>query len=207
MTSFGLTPEIVEGPYGEPLTLAEAKVHLRVDDSDSDDYITALIQVARESAEDFCQRSFVQRRLRLMLDAFPSSKDCPLYLPKGPVVSIDHIKYYDTDSALTTWSSASYIVDTRNVPARVTPIVDETWPTDVERRIAAVEIQYLAGYGTDSGSPTDYAASVPKAAKQGMLFHIGHLFENRQDAVVGRIVSDMPGASRALLYPYRVELL
>lgn len=205
--SFGLTPEIIEGPYGEPVTLAEAKAHLRVDDSDSDDYITALITAARESAELFCQRSFVQRRLRLMLDQFPGSRDCPIYLPLGPVVSIDHIKYYDTDSALTTWSSASYLVDTRQVPARVTPIVDETWPTDVERRIAAVEIQYLAGYATDAASPTDYAANVPKSVKQGMLFHIGHMFENRQDVVVGRIASEIPGASRALLYPYRVELL
>ena len=207
MTNYGLTPELIEGPYAEPLTLAEAKAHLRVDDSDSDDYITALIQVAREHAEDFCQRSFCQRRYRVTLDCFPLYRTSALYLPMGPVQSIDHIKYYDTDSALVTWSSANYIVDTSQVPARVTPIVTETWPSDVEDRIAAVQIQYLSGYSADSSSPTDYAANVPKAVKQGMLFHIGHMFENRQDAVVGRIVSDMPGSSKTLLYPHRVELL
>ena len=53
------TPEIIEGPYGEPVTLTEAKAHCRVDDTDSDTYITALIQAAREHAEEFCQRSFV----------------------------------------------------------------------------------------------------------------------------------------------------
>lgn len=205
--SYGLTPEIVEGPYGEPITLTEAKAHLRVDDSDSDDYITALISAAREDAELFCQRAFVQRRYRLTLDRFPFSRDCPLYLPMSPVVSVDHIKYYDTDSTLVTWSSSSYLVDTSQVPARITPIVDETWPTDVERRIAAVQVQYLAGYSADAASPTDYAANVPKSVKQGMLMHLGHLFENRQDVVVGRIATEMPFASKALLYPYRVELL
>lgn len=207
MTTFGSTPEIIEGPYGEPVTLAEAKAHCRVDDTDSDDYITALIQAAREHAEEFCQRSFVQRRYRLTLDCFPLYRESVLCLPMGPVQSVDHIKYYDTDSALVTWAAANYIVDTSRLPARITPIVDETWPSDVENRIAAVQIQYVAGYATDSGSPTDYAANVPKLAKQGMLFHIGHMFENRQDAVVGRIVSPMPGASLDLLYRYRVETL
>lgn len=205
--NFGLTPEIIEGPYAEPITLAEAKAHLRVDDSDSDDYITALIVAARESAELFCQRSFVQRRYRLTLDGFPRGRGCAMYLPMGPVIAVDHIKYYDTDSALVTWDSADYIVDTSQTPARVVPTVDETWPTDVEGRIASVQVQYLAGYSADSSSPTDYAANVPKSAKQGMLFHIGHMFENRQDVVVGRIATEMPGASRAMLYPYRVELL
>lgn len=207
MTTFGSTPEVIEGPYGEPVTLAEAKAHLRVDDTDSDDYISALITAAREHAEEFCQRSFVQRRYRLTLDCFPTYRESVLHLPMGPVQSVDHIKYYDTDGALVTWGASNYIVDTSRVPARVTPIVDETWPSDVENRIAAVQIQYLAGYAADSGSPSDYAANVPKAVKQGILFHIGHLFENRQDVVVGRIATEIPGASKALLYPYRVELL
>ncbi len=38
-------------PAGEPLTLAEAKLHLRVDLSDDDALITALISAAREQAE------------------------------------------------------------------------------------------------------------------------------------------------------------
>jgi uncharacterized phiE125 gp8 family phage protein len=209
MMNSGLTPEIVEGPYDEPVTLTQAKAHLRVDTSDDDTYISALITAARQHAEDFCQRSFTQRRYRLTLDSFPVSRDYPIYLPMGPVQSVDHIKYYGTGSpsGLVTWSNEDYIVDTSQVPARVTPATDGVWPSDVEQRIAAVQIQYVAGYQSDSSSPTDYAANVPGPVKQGILMLIGHLYENRQDAVVGRIVSDMPFASQALLFPYRVELL
>lgn len=38
-------------PTGEPLTLAEAKLHLRVDLNDDDALITALISAAREQVE------------------------------------------------------------------------------------------------------------------------------------------------------------
>lgn len=40
--------------------------------------------------------------------------------------------------------------------------------------------------------------------RAGILLTLGHLFENRQDVVVGTIATEMPLGSRQVLMPYRV---
>ena len=45
----------------EPVTLAEAKLHLRVEHSDEDAYIGGLISAAREYAESFTNRLIAPR--------------------------------------------------------------------------------------------------------------------------------------------------
>ena len=44
-------------PAVEPVTVAEAKAHLRVDISDDDTYIGTLITAAREWCEEYLDRS------------------------------------------------------------------------------------------------------------------------------------------------------
>src|SRR5690242_14642324 len=95
-------PVVVTAPAAEPVTLAEAKDHLRVDDTNSDSRITSRIKAARTAAENFMQRALVQRTYRLTLEGFPAN-GCALELPFSPAVSVDSIKYYDTSGTLVTW--------------------------------------------------------------------------------------------------------
>ena len=90
----------------EPVTTAYAKTHMRVDISDDDTLIANLVTAARERAEKYCNRSFVAHTFRADLVGFWDV----MTLPFGPVQSITHIKYYDTDSpsALQTLSSSVY---------------------------------------------------------------------------------------------------
>jgi hypothetical protein len=62
----------------EPVTLAEAKLHLRIDSSDDDDLISALITTARKWAEDYCDRTFVESRYTMMLDSFYGAIGSPV---------------------------------------------------------------------------------------------------------------------------------
>ena len=56
-------------PAGEPLTLAEAKLHLRVDLNDDDALITALISAAREQVEFLTGQRLITQTWELELAA------------------------------------------------------------------------------------------------------------------------------------------
>lgn len=62
----------------EPVTLAEAKLHLRIDSSDDDDLISALIATARKWAEDYCDRTFVVSKYTMLLDSFYGAIGSPV---------------------------------------------------------------------------------------------------------------------------------
>ena len=67
----GLT--LVTAPASEPVSLTEAKAHLRLDSADDDSLITALIRSARETAEAHMRRALVSQTWRLSLDRFPAA--------------------------------------------------------------------------------------------------------------------------------------
>jgi uncharacterized phiE125 gp8 family phage protein len=70
-----LAVQLIHGPAVEPLSLDEAKLHVRQDSTADDDLITTLIQAAREYCEDFCHRAFVTQTWQLLLDHFPGVAD------------------------------------------------------------------------------------------------------------------------------------
>jgi uncharacterized phiE125 gp8 family phage protein len=65
--------QLVTAPAGEPITLLEAKQHLRVDVDDDDALIGSLITAARQAAETLTGRQLMTARWRLVLDAFPGA--------------------------------------------------------------------------------------------------------------------------------------
>lgn len=199
-------PVLVTAPSAEPVTLAEAKAHLRVDDTNSDSKITSLIKAARLTAENFMQRALCLRTYRLTLDRFPQYL-CPLDLPMSPVLSIDSVKYYDTSGTLVTWSSAEYILEADSEPARLVHDPSFTWPTDYQQnRIGLVQVQYQAGYAASTDSPTDYAANVPDDIKAAIMLILGDLYENRESTLTGTRAAavPLPYGAESLLYPYRI---
>lgn len=166
----GLT--IVTGPASEPLTLAEAKLHCRVDtdDSSQDDVLTELIAAMRERCEAAADRALVTQTLKLTLDAWPD--DDVIRLPRAPLASVSSVKYRDPDTgALTTLAADQYTADTTGEPGRITPSYDAgTWPSAREQ-VAAIEVTYVAGVA---------AGSVSKAIKERLKVAIGYCWENRE---------------------------
>ncbi len=51
--------EVTSAPAVEPLTVAEAKAHLRVDHTSDDSYIESLIKAARVTCENFQNRAYI----------------------------------------------------------------------------------------------------------------------------------------------------
>lgn len=178
-------------PASEPLTTAEAKAHLRIDDSADDGYIGNLITAAREYAESYTRRQFIDATYTWKLDSFPHCDE--MELPVSPISSVTSITY--TDSAGNTGqtlSSSIYDVDTDSETPRITLDPAENWPSTEAGRAHVVTVTFVAGYGSS-------ASDVPESIRQAMLILIGHWYENREAVVVGSNATRVPMAVESLL--------
>lgn len=201
---------LVTAPAAKPLTLAEAKAHLRVDGSDDDDLITALIAAATahiDGRDGWLNRALVSQTWDLTLDAFPGANRFNPYgaiqVPLPPLISVTSITYVDTAGATQTLSSSLYTVDVKSTPGRIVPAYGKTWPSTRDQ-VNAVTVRFVAGYADSGASPADPADNVPQAIKQAMLLMIGHWYANREAVNVGNVVNEMPISAAALLNPFRV---
>ena len=193
--------KLVEAPRIEPVSLEEAKAHLRMESTNAEDaYIGALISAARERVELFLRRALITQTYELTLDAFPRNKYL-LYsssyfdLPRPPLQSVEWVKYIDTAGQEQTLAADQYIVDTSSDEiARLALAWSQFWPL-TRYTINSVKVRFTAGYGGT-------ADKVPQAIRQGILVEISNLYETREDIVVGQTVN-MVSISERLLWPYR----
>lgn len=182
------------GPAVEPLTVAEAKLHLRVDISDDDAYIGTLITAAREWVEAYLDRTLITTQLILRAAEFPTEE---LELARPPMATAGTatavvITYTLADTTTATLSTALYRVDRTTTPGNVAPIINGTWPSDVIEDANAVAVTYWAGYGPTS-------ASVPATIRHAMLMLIGHWYESRSTVLVGVTSKPLEFAVESLL--------
>ena len=178
-------------PGVEPITLQQAKDHLRVSHNDEDAIIEPLITAARQHVEAYTKRALITQTWAWSMDAFATLLSPPL----PPLQSVSSIAYIDAAGDSQTLASSNYRVDSASEPARITEAYDTTWPTT--RQVTnAVTVTFIAGYG-------DAGHDVPQPIIQAMLLLIGHWYENRE-ALAPVNLMPVPMAVDALLSPYRV---
>lgn len=185
-----MNPTLITGPAVEPLTLAEAKEHLKIDHADEDGYITTLISAARKFAEGYTRLRLVEQTLMWTLDRWPGyggttqeshplisgyGKNRFLEVPAGPLISVTSITTYDDADVGTVWDVANYYVSSpQNRVYRRTGVA---WPI-AGRAGGGIEILYKAGFGT-------LASDVPKSLRQALLLLVSHLYQNREPVTEG----------------------
>ena len=193
--------KVIYAATADPISLQEAKTHLRVDHDDEDALINILKQAATEMAELHTGRSFCTQTRVMKFDNFPSGDIC---IQNGPLISISGtdtasspntlgITYYDDDEVLQTLSASEYWVDSSSNIARI--IFKDSWPSTYDMPNAVI-VTYTAGYGDP--------ITVPGAIRQAILLILGHLYENRESVSVEQMY-EMPFGSKALLGQYVVE--
>lgn len=176
-------------PTVEPLTLAEAKEHLRVNTNAEDDYITALISAARAKVEDYCQRAFVSADFAILYDGDLPTQDAVLSAPLAGITAISEVTYTDAAGAVQTWGASSFIFDAERQTIKPTG----AWPDGSDLRV-----EVTAG---DDSSPL----YVPPAIKMGIKMFLAGLYELRQDYLVGETLTENP-AAMGLIQPYRLRM-
>ena len=166
MTTIRITDATVE-----PLTLQEAKIHLNetLDDAGNDAYISALITVARQAAEERLGRTLIQTTLQRVLYGFPCSDAIRLYRPT--VMAVEWVKYIDTSGVQQTLVPSDYLREPGSEPGLLWPTWGQRWPA-VRHQPGAVVVQYQAGYGTT-------AAAVPAPIVHWIKLALTDLYENR----------------------------
>jgi uncharacterized phiE125 gp8 family phage protein len=177
-------PKVITQPAYEPVTLAEAKLWLRVDEDDTeqDAMINLLIIAMREYAESLTGRAFVQRTLEHRLDKFPQDAGV-IELPVAPLRSVTSIQYVDGDGVLQSIDSSptGWQEDTFSEPGKIKPLTTSNdWPITLDE-LGAVRIRYVSGYANPN--------SIPKKVRLWMQTRISTLYEHREQIVIGGVVN------------------
>lgn len=181
-----LKPVRTSAPATTPITVTEAKAHLRVSHTAEDTLIGTYVDAATAYLDGWSGvlgRCMVTQTWRQDFDGFSS----PMNLPFPDAASVS-IAYYDADNVSQTLSSTNYDLITSDGQSWVQISESGNWPTTYERP-DAVRVTATYGYGN--------AAAVPAALKAALLLHVGSLFMGRADG-------DLPPAHTALIAPYRV---
>lgn len=189
MAAYGLT--LVTAPTVEPVNLLEVKKHCEIPGADAhhDAHLLRLVTAARQYVEDRTNRAVVTQTWDLFLDTLPYGDDTIL-LPKPPLQSVTHLKYYDTDGVQQTWASTNYVVSVSREPGRLRLAYNISWPS-IQYRPDAVVVRYVAGYGLQ--------AAAPERLKAAILLLVGHWFEHRSEVNVGSITTQLPMAAERLI--------
>lgn len=192
---------IVTYPSGEPITIEEARQHLRIDTYGSppahpdDGLIMMQLAAAREYCERYLGYSVAQHTVEMALDSFTEDIELPL----GPVLSIQSLTYIDEDDDEITLDPADYSLDVfASNPWRLTSVND--WPTALGDASHPIRITYLTGYS--SGSPSNNP--LPAAIRAAILLVLGSLYEQREDSSEVKQES-IPLGVAALLDFFRVR--
>lgn len=187
--------KISAAPATEPITVSEAKLYLRVDDTADDMLIVSLIAAARRHVELITGRALITQTWDGHLDAFPYGD---IILPFGRAQSISAFTYTDINAATTTVPSSTYTLDTDSDPSRIVLKYGETWPAVTLETKNPIKITWICGYGA--------AVDVPEGIKTAIKWTVADLYENR-----GPTVQSMtPGANMTnravemILSPYRI---
>lgn len=157
-------------PEVEPVDLALAKAHLRIDHDEEDALIQAWIAAARVLTEEYTGRRWVTQTLRLTMSGFPSWE---FEFPITPVASVTSVKYLDdVDGTEQTVPVLDYQMWLDHNPPLLLPAPDGEWPDTEADRASTVTITFVAGTAVEN---------VPEMVKAAMLQIIGQYDEARGD--------------------------
>ncbi len=215
---------ITSQPSVEPVTLAQAKAHLRITIDDDDAYISALVTAARQKCESHLDRSFITTGWRQTLDGFPGqfSRFSPALgtfaqgsygygmgalfgtIPERLLAGTGE-PIVVPKARLIAVSSFTYLDPNTQVRTTLDPSLYTVEPGDGGR----ISPSYMHVWPTGLVYPGSVVidltmgygpdpSDVPATVAQAILLLVGHLYENRE-AVSEVAMSELPMGAKWLL--------
>lgn len=157
-----------EEPAAEPITLPEAKKHVRAEyHTDDDAYLGTLIAAARDHVERYSGAFVAHRSVTIKCDRFVDF--CAV--PAAPLQSVA-ITYVDPDGAPQTLPDTVYELRNDGLDTEIALKFGQSWPCI--QHGSRVTVTAVAGYET-----------TPPALKHALLLWIGSAYEVREDSPAG----------------------
>jgi uncharacterized phiE125 gp8 family phage protein len=177
---------LIAGPAEEPLSLADAKAFARIEVTDDDALVQALIVAARLKIEASTRRFLVTQSWRLKLST--ASLGRIVRVPVAPVQSVTTVRWRDPSGATTTLDPSAYQADLAALPPLVTLLA-------AAPATGSVEIDMVMGYGA--------AAAVPEPLRHAVRLLVATWYEDRGFLAMTGPEAPWPAGVEALLSPYR----
>jgi len=140
-------------PASEPVTLAQVKLHTRLDTTEigtiEDNLLKGSLSAARQWCEQYQNRSYIWQTITGKQDVFTNT----IVLPNPPLVLVDSIQYIDTTGTQQTLATSVYDVDTTSDPGEITLAYNQSWP-NLRGDHHGVIITYRAGYAATCTAST-----------------------------------------------------
>lgn len=183
---------LTAAPAVEPITVEDAKMHLRIDHGDEDMLLASLIAASRLQVEAVLDAALITQSWSLELDDWPDGRE--LHLPIWPVQSVEAVRISDRDGEMVELGAEAFSLDGASKPPRLVSISGD-WPSPGTRALG-IEILFTAGFGNS-------ANDVPPPIRQALLMLVAHWYEHREPVETGKPTASIPEAISALLMPYR----
>lgn len=142
-----MSHKVLVRPAALPQTVANLKLHLRVDHSADDGLIEEFMRTAVNYVEDISGHLLVRRKAVVTFDAFPSGANS-IELPFYPVTKISQITYVDNDGAEQTLATSVYELDEYSQPSKVYLKYNQSWPSTRDEP-NAVKVYFWGGHLND----------------------------------------------------------
>lgn len=225
---------LVTPPSTEPITLLEAKKHLRLEHSLDDEYVTGLILVARQFIERICWRALIQQTWEITLPSFRGADRyelTPEWQPSSPsqfdnswligargyrfrpYLELDRGHLADTPNVVVTYyDDTNTLVTLSPSTYLVTGALDDT-------RFGRLWLNEVGGYSWPSTASRPDAVRVsaaygyanadkiPEPIKHAIKLLVSQLYEHRTPQVTGTIVASIDFTIDSLIAPYRFNAL
>ena len=189
-----LQTRVITDIVTEPVSVAEAKLYCKVQDSADDTLWPILITSARRMLEKYTMTSFAEKTLHATWVEVPRTNY--VELPYGPVISIDHIYRIDhegTEEELVL-NSDYYVMGDQDAIIKITSY----WSSG-KVYVNSIRAEYKAGYGNTA------TEVLPAELKLAILKQVATDYELRENIVQG-ITTVLSNESKILAAPYRKKL-
>jgi uncharacterized phiE125 gp8 family phage protein len=180
---------LVAGPAVEPVTLAEAKAHLRLDSGDEDALVASLVAAARHTLELATRRAFVAQTWRLRLDRWPEGR--AVALPLAPLIAIVAVRVSPLSGPAATVDPGTYRIVREADPPTLTvdaAVADAGLPS------GGIEIDATYGFGAA-------ATDVPQPLRLAIQRLVARWFERRGDGDDAVMPADVAALVRPFVRP------